>query len=285
MILILFLAYCTENIGNIMILYGAVMIHEAAHFVSCLVLKEKVAEIRFMPYGVNLRIKGIKNPLHTMIISVSGPLASLVMIFAFKTTSSEAMNVFRISNIAIFVLNMFPALPLDGGTFLEGILTYKTGYIRAHRKMMEITRIASIVFAILGTIFLLISKYNISLLVISGFLMYNLKEERKKYIFLRQMIYTKEFDRSAKKLRIKHTAVCENVTAVSLTDCLGYNYICHFFVYDADMVLIGTLTQAEVLDGIIAYGADVTMGRLASQLNGGTNEHKGKCAENTAEGI
>ena len=74
MILILFVAYCTGNMINILILYGAVIIHELAHLGACLILNEKISGIRFMPYGVNLEIKGVKNPLNMMVISAAGPL-------------------------------------------------------------------------------------------------------------------------------------------------------------------------------------------------------------------
>lgn len=265
-ILIIFLGFCTGNIIGISVLYGAVFVHECAHFVSCVVLKEEICGIRFMPYGVNLQTRDIKNPIHTMIISASGPLMSLMLIFIFGRGKSEIMQIFKISNIAIFTLNIFPALPLDGGNFLKGFLTYKYGYVRSHRQMMWITRICSVVFAIFGIIFLLINKYNISLLVISGFLMYNLKEERKKIIFLRQMIFTKEFDRSVCKLRIKHMAVTADVNASGLTDYFGYNYICHFFVYDSYMNLKGTLTQSEIVDGITDCGADVTVSEILRRI-------------------
>lgn len=269
-VLIAFIAYCIGELKSLVILYGAVILHELAHFFACIALGEKVSELRFMPYGVNLRTDGVLNPIHSMIISAAGPAMSLLLFCVFGSFNSAAMRIFRASNMAVFILNIFPALPLDGGVFLKNALTYRLGYIRAHRYAMELTRIIAAMFAFFGMIFLLLSKYNISLLVISAFLVYNLKEERKKIIFLRQLIYTKEFDRRGKSLYIKHRAVATEVTAASLTDYFGYNYICHFFVYDCDMNLLGTLDQSEIVDGILSCGAGVTVGKLL----GGTNEHK-----------
>lgn len=264
MILAFFSSYCAGQIKNLMILYMAVLLHEAAHYGACRILGEKILELRFMVYGANLRIGTVANPVHSMIISVAGPLASLILICL-----SGRFNTFRFSNTAVLVLNIFPALPLDGGVFLKSALTYRIGYIRAHKYAMKMTRIVSMIFVIFGIIFLLLSKYNISLLVISGFLLYNLKEERKNTFFLRHMIFTKEFDAKGKTLKIKHRAVMSGVNAMRLTDCFGYNFICHFFVYNEEMKLLGTLTQGEIIDGIIACGSDVSVGRLI----GGTNEH------------
>lgn len=243
-------------------MYFAVLIHEAAHFAACKIVGGKVKELRLTVYGANLRTEYVLNPIHSMIISAAGPFVSGFTAMAFAGGILKWGAAFKAANTVIFFLNIFPALPLDGGNFLNSLLAYRIGYIKAHFKMLEITRVVSIIFAFFGIIFLILSKYNISLLVISGILLYNLKEERKKLIFLKEMIYTKEFDRSAAGVRIKHTAVTENVKALHLTDGFGYNFICHFFVYDAHMTLLGTLAQGEIVDGIIEHGADVTVGRL-----------------------
>lgn len=279
--LIIFLAYCVGEIKSLAILYLAVLLHEGGHFIACVALGEKVLKLRFMPYGANLCIENVVNPVYSMIISAAGPLISLLLVCFFGGFTSAGMRVFKASNIAVFALNVFPALPLDGGVFLKSIFTYRAGYIKAHRRAMELTRITAVFLSFFGVIFLLLSKYNISLLVISAFLVYNLKEERKKLIFLRRMIYSKEFDRRGKPLNVKHRAVAQNVGAISLTDYFGYNYICHFFVYDNDMNLLGTLEQSEIIDGIISYGADITVGRLL----GGTNEHKRYGVQNITQGF
>lgn len=219
-----------------------------------------------------MRTEYIVNPIHSMIVASSGPLMSALIALLFANVRSYGYLLdFQISNTVIFLLNIFPVLPLDGGNFLNSFLTYRVGYIKAHLRMIEITRVGGVFFGFFGIIFLLLSKYNISLLVISGFLLYNLREERKKLVFLRKMIFTKEFDRNGNGIRVKHMAVVEQVMALALTDYFGYNFVCHFFVYDHQMALLGTLTQSEIIDGIIEHGAEVTVGKLL----GGTNEHKG----------
>ncbi len=264
------MAYCLGEIKNLCILYLAVMLHEAGHFIACIMLGVKVKKLRFMPYGANLCTENIANPVHSIIVSAAGPVTSFLLICFFGGRSSEIMNSFKASNTAVFVLNIFPALPLDGGVFVKNIFAYKYGYVKSHKLAIELTRVVAALFAFFGTIFLLLSKYNISLLVISAFLVYNLKEEKNNLIFLRQMIYSKEFDRQGKSLNVKHYAVMRNVRAITLTDYFAYNYICHFFVYDDNMNLLGTLQQSEIIDGIVKHGADVAV----SALLGGTNEHK-----------
>lgn len=248
------------------------MLHEAAHFLACVVLKVKAEKIRFMPYGVNLVTENILNPVHAMIISASGPVVSGLIALFLSGCKRYYLHFFAISNLGVFALNVFPALPLDGGVFVKNMISYAKGYISAHRWSIELTRITAFVFCIFGIIFVILSKYNISLLVISSFLLYNLKEERKKLINLRHMIYTKEFDQSGRMLTVHSRAVMCKVKAITLADYFGYNFICHFFVYDGNMKLLGILEQGEIIDGILKYGTGVTVETL---LLGGNNEYKG----------
>ena len=225
-----------------------------------------------MPYGVNLVTENILNPVHAMIISASGPVVSGLIALFLCGCKTGHLHFFAISNLGVFILNIFPALPLDGGVFVKNMISYSKGYIYAYKWGIELTRITAFVFCIFGTIFVMLSKYNISLLVISSFLLYNLKEERKKLINLRHLIYTKEFDHSGSMLGIHNRAVICKVKAITLADYFGFNFICHFFVYDVNMKLLGTLEQGEIVDGILRYGTQVTVETL---LLGGNNEYKG----------
>lgn len=209
-----------------------------------------------MPWGLNLVTEFICDPLKSAIVSASGPLASLILAIALPVPA------FVRANTVILALNIFPALPLDGGGVAEGLLSCHMGYIKAHRLMISVTRVISVFFAVFGIIFAIISKYNISLLVISGFLMYNLRIEYKRFIFLREMIFAKTFAKGERGVRIRHLALCRGVSAVSVTDSFGYYYIYHFSVYDENMNLIGTLTQSEIIDGIIRLGCGVTVGEI-----------------------
>jgi hypothetical protein len=177
------------------------MIHEASHFLACVVLKVKAEKIRFMPYGVNLVTEDILNPVHAMIISASGPVVSGLIALFLSGCKRYYLHFFAISNLGVFALNVFPALPLDGGVFVKNMISYAKGYISAHRWSIELTRITAFVFCIFGIIFVILSKYNISLLVISSFLLYNLKEERKKLIRLygATLIETEDFKEAFKK--------------------------------------------------------------------------------------
>ena len=96
-VLILFGAYCIGKLPHLLILYGAVMLHEAAHFGACMLLGEKVEELRFNAYGVNLRIQYVRSPVHSMIISAAGPVASGFLILISGNFSSYWMHIFKVA--------------------------------------------------------------------------------------------------------------------------------------------------------------------------------------------
>lgn len=274
MVLILFVAFLVGKLPHLLILYLAVFLHEMAHFVACKAVGVKTKEIRFVAYGLNLVTEHIKNPADAMIVSLAGPVFSWVLWMVSSYFPSELAHVFKISNMGVFLLNVFPALPLDGGVFFKNYMCTKIGYMKSHRYAMELTRVTAIVFALFGMIFLMLSKYNISLLVISSFLLYNLKEERKKAFVLKQMIYTKSHEMDLNVLKVCHRAITKGVKLSSLTEYFGYNFVCHFFVYDEKMKLVGTLSQGEVVDALIEHGMGITAEEALKE--GERDEHKRK---------
>ncbi len=256
------MAYLTHNFGDLILVYVCAAIHEGAHLLTCRALKIKTLGIRLMPWGLNLNTEFIRDPVKSVIISASGPALSLILALVFTTHALSVVN------MVIFVLNMCPALPFDGGAIAEGLISHRLGYIKAHRYMISVTRTISVIFAVFGIIFAIMSKYNISLLVISGFLMYNLRIEYKRFIFLREMIFTDSFAKADEGARIKHFALFGGVAAMGVTDDFGYSFVCHFSVYDENMNLLGHLTQSDIIEGIIRYGSGVTVGEIC----GGRNE-------------
>lgn len=85
------------------------------------------------------------------------------------------MNVFiAVVNAFLFILNMFPIYPLDGGRMMKCIVFRLTSY----EKMIKITRFVSFISLMLlfsaALYCIYITGYNISLLIIFIFLFINL---------------------------------------------------------------------------------------------------------------
>lgn len=111
-------------------------------------------------------------------------------------------------------------------------------------------------------IFLIITKYNISLLIIGMFLLYNIKNEKENLILLKKKLLCRDFLNGAKCLKIKHIGVAKDVCALTLLSSYTPQCALIVSVFDEKFKIIGTLSQAEISDGILKYGARVKTGML-----------------------
>lgn len=164
------------------IFYISILIHEIAHIVIALLLKVDVIELLLMPFGVcasyNERISSKKE----IIISIAGPLMSLLIsIFSKDVLISNV-------NLIIMILNLIPIYPLDGGRIQKNFLEVKYGY----NKGLKISQIVSDFFIvwvfILSLIFIIYFK-NLYLFFLSLYIYTLSKKEMKKERIFRIINY------------------------------------------------------------------------------------------------
>lgn len=133
-------------------------IHECAHLFMALILGEQVKRIFIMPYGFELRINmpQMKNEL---LISAAGPLISLTLALLFLIIPQKE---FFCTNFFLFLLNLFPAVPLDGGRILKFFLWGRIGALNGNDILKRVSLCFAVIFLILS-----VATLNLWLLLIS----------------------------------------------------------------------------------------------------------------------
>lgn len=151
-------------------------LHEAAHVSAYLYFGASVASVEVLPFGVSVTL-GRSSALSCraeIIGALCGPLMNLVSAAAATALLSvqiAGLKYFIYCNIAFFVLNLLPVVPLDGGRILYFFMLERLSVDMTGR----ISRIISVVLALLLTaagIYLAVSTgYNISVLLIAVYLL------------------------------------------------------------------------------------------------------------------
>lgn len=244
--------------GVYAVVFLSAFLHELAHLIACSILKEKIAYIRIAPYGMNLKTGMVKNEFHKIIISVAGPFASMI----FMLVSTD--KIFFASNLALFLINLLPALPLDGGEFLKSVLNCRIGYINSHKIMTIFSKVIGIALSFSGIFLLVMTKFNFSLLIIGVFLLYNQIEEKKNYIHLQKSIFTNEFCASKKVFRVCPIGMDTSSYLTDAARYIGYGYQIEIHIFDGGR-FIGTATQKKLLDTIINSGANAKADKLITR--------------------
>ena len=252
LILIALLFFAAGKLEIFLCFYFCAVCHELFHFAACVFLKEDALCFAFYPYGVNMQTKFIKNPVSHMIISACGPLFNITAYILCKDKTS----LFSTANLFIFLLNSLPALPLDGGVFLRELVSLFKGYVISQKIMIEITKIIGALIFFAGIILAVFTKYNISLLIIGVFLLYNIKNEKMQIISLRKKIICSETSWQSTFFKIKSIGVCESFPVLKCIDFCTYKKELVISVFSSDSRLLGSLSQGEITK-IILYGKDI----------------------------
>ena len=204
------LAVCvfSRRAGIFLFTYAVMAVHEAAHMAAAVFIGLKTDRIVFYPYGVNLKLKNkfVHSIADEIILYMAGPLVNcilaLVSLALYEIYRLPELQVMYAGNIMLFVSNMLPVYPLDGGVILKKILAYFIGNRAAARIMTVISAVITAAMAAAGIYAVYITEFNFSIMLLTAFLFCSIFTQKEKYDvdFVRELMFYKK----KRKNRIKH---------------------------------------------------------------------------------
>lgn len=146
--------------------------HEAWHIIALRIVGAKIKKLSATGIGINLSTTalGYKDEFF---VTIAGPIASLIMFLCFLPLffKNEYTMFCAFSNLIIFIINILPVYPLDGGRALYLFFSMK---LLPHTAAI-ITKCISLIFLlplfVLSVIILIKTGYNLSLMIISVYLL------------------------------------------------------------------------------------------------------------------
>lgn len=231
------------------------LVHELAHLVAAISIGLKAAYISIQPFGFNLRLRNkIINSLSDEIILYSaGPLVNVIFaiigsIIYSRSTSIYAYD-FYLKNISLFIINLLPILPLDGGVILKKIIMYKKGYRFAHNCMLITGGIMTAILVIISIYLVWLNKFNYSVVMLAVFMLGNIFTQKEKYNvdFVREIINYKNKSQS-KTVKVYVMQEHTNLSDISLSFNMQNYYIVFFVNKNGEIVKI--MTETEILNQI-----------------------------------
>lgn len=172
------------NITFIVFLFLFVILHELGHALTAKHFDIATKKITLLPIGGIASLEKIpEDPKQELLVSIAGPLVNVVIatilffFISFKNLTNknleeliEYLNNFTLQNfilylfivnVAMFVFNLIPAFPMDGGRIFRALLSMKMDRVKA-------TQIAASVGQFIATVFLFIGLlYNPFLIFIA----------------------------------------------------------------------------------------------------------------------
>ncbi len=160
--------------GTLYSLYAVIFsfLHEIAHILALKLVRGRVRGLHTGAVGVGLDTSSLSYS-GELVVAIAGPAMSLFLFFCFLPFASKSPVHFFccFSNLIIFTLNILPVYPLDGGRVLYCLLCKKIQLSTA----VKITKAVSFLFLLpllfISVIILFETGYNMSLLIISIYLL------------------------------------------------------------------------------------------------------------------
>lgn len=162
--------------GLIILNLCAVILHEMGHLFSLLLFGEKPREIKLTPFGMCIERMTVSRLSFNqeIMVAFSGPLMNIVLFFVFLSiylfSKQEQIIICAIINIIIALFNLLPCEPLDGSKMVRNHLLKKYDENDVNLFIKYVSAIAIFPIALAGFVILIKSGYNISLLLVSVYL-------------------------------------------------------------------------------------------------------------------
>lgn len=154
---------------QVLILYLCLCVHELGHLVVIKLFKKKVTLLEISPIGGILYLDGCQNDRNfkELLIYLGGPLISFSLYFLVRFFKLN--EVFIASSYYIFLMNLIPIIPLDGGKI---IMTLKQYFI-TYKLVLKLISVFSVITGIILVI-ICIKTTSLSIILMS-FIYINLK--------------------------------------------------------------------------------------------------------------
>lgn len=169
-----------------LVMFICVILHELGHCMAARRYGIDTLDIIISPIGGLARLKNIpEQPVKELVIALAGPAVNVIIAiligiylhfiigtelippsddFELLGYSIDFMKFVFFINIMLFIFNLVPAFPMDGGRVLRALLSFKLERVLATRVAMWIARLFAIGFVLLASY-----SNNITLGVIGAF--------------------------------------------------------------------------------------------------------------------
>lgn len=248
----------------------SILIHEIFHCIVARRYDLKIYEVEIFPFGGVARFGSVitVNPKEEILICAMGPLSNFLIMILFMAFRALYFDNYFINyiikvNKIMFIINILPIFPLDGGKIIRAILSLFIGYKASTIRLVHITYFLC-TFIILYDILNGITGNIIYIGSIAVFTIVAAKKEREMaaFAFIRS-ITEKTSELSRKKKMKVHILVCiKTIKIKEVIESFLPNKYHIFIIIKVNGETIGTITEGQLIEGIYRYGFDITLEEL-----------------------
>ena len=253
---------CTGNLFFFLMSALVAAQHECAHAYAAAKLGYRLNTVVLMPFGAVLDGDMTNASLKDEIfVACCGPLCNLitaiffVALWWFEPTMYAFTDTAFYSSMAIALINLLPAYPLDGGRIFKCCLTWlfskkSADFVAVERKAFKTCQIVTISFAFFFFICFAVQwfvrrSFNLSLFLFGLFLLLSAFGNHDKNAVYARMDFSRT-DALQRGVEIRHVAISASCPIKTAFRFLSAQYFLVLELYDEDDHFLCQVTQNEL---------------------------------------
>lgn len=256
--------YATEAL----VLVGSLVVHEIAHLAVAWVLGLSVTRVELTPFGGMAQMDQAleHDPQAEVSVALAGPFQSFFLAgLAHFLAGSELWDQHLLRfcfevNTSLAFFNLIPALPLDGGRALRGLLAQRWGYRRVTQWMVWVGRVCGTAMMVAATyVFAQTGRLYGTPLVGGLFLALGAGREMEMVTYRAYQHFLRKRKRMTDRriLDARHLVAVEGTLLREVLENLASRQYHLVLVVDRELNPVGTLHESELMDAFNTKGPEV----------------------------
>lgn len=267
-ILFLSASLYTGYIKQSITIFISVLLHEIGHAIIAKALTIHVEEIELFPFGGVAKMEDITKYGGYMeaFIGIAGPVVSgaIALISAMLSAYDDVFAIIAQFNFILFIFNLLPALPMDGGRILRNVLIHHMSYKQATKVMVVSGRLIAILLVLYNILIIYRGSTSFAFIITGIFIYLGCHKEMKfcSYYYLMNKNNYKKNHGGKRRLKTRIIKVYEHSYVRFAANQFSPGTVCIVHVLDSSGNVISVLSEADIMDAFLKFGYDSKMEQI-----------------------
>ena len=264
---------------HLVVFAGSLMFHELGHIAAASMMGAEVTRIEVWPFGAVGRLERAWQlaPAAETMVALAGPfnsgmLCSLASALQRGISQSQAyagaqfplLDLLVKLNLGLFLMNLIPCLPLDGGRVLRAQLALRSGYVQASKSVARWGLVAGTLMAAIAAAGTISGRAWYPFLVVGPLVVWGAVDEKNSAGTQNILEILMRSDRlvQRKAIPVQEMMVSQDATVSEVVQKLRPSKYHVILVANRSMKVVGQLTETRVLEALYLGDTSKSMREL-----------------------